>query len=237
MTVIADKDRDTVRDLLARELVHDIDLLFFTQGRTDTKAPEPDDCQTCDEMHELLAEIVSLSDKLRLTTRDVATDTTIATRFNVMAVPTVLLRRAGSSPALDSEDADLAPGIRFVGLPSGYEFTTLVADIVDISKGVTGLSPSTLEVVRAVDEPVHIQVFVTPSCPYCPRAARLAHQMAMENRLIVADVIEANEFPELSRRYEVRSVPKTVINNRVQFVGALPEARMVEALSKAISHE
>jgi predicted DsbA family dithiol-disulfide isomerase len=59
--------------------------------------------------------------------------------------------------------------------------------------------------------------------------------MAMENPLIVADVIEANEFEDLSARYGVRSVPKTVINDRVEFVGTLPEPKMVEALTQAIS--
>jgi hypothetical protein len=59
--------------------------------------------------------------------------------------------------------------------------------------------------------------------------------MAMENPRIVADVIEANEFQALSERYGVRSVPKTVINNRIEFVGSLPEAKVVEALQKAVS--
>ncbi len=61
--------------------------------------------------------------------------------------------------------------------------------------------------------------------------------MAMENPLIVADVIEANEFEDLSVRYGVRSVPKTVINDRVEFVGALPEAKVVEALTQAIARD
>src|SRR5690349_3909199 len=120
MTVIAEKDRDTVRDLLVRELVHDVDVLFFTQSRDDTSAFGPNDCQTCDEMHELLAEVVGLSDKLRLTTCDVASDPTTAIRYNVTAVPTVLLRRAESSGTADREPDQSASGIRFVGLPSGY---------------------------------------------------------------------------------------------------------------------
>jgi hypothetical protein len=61
--------------------------------------------------------------------------------------------------------------------------------------------------------------------------------MAMENPKIVADVIEANEFQELSERYGVRSVPKTVVNDRVEFVGALPEAKVLEALLEAVSHD
>jgi predicted DsbA family dithiol-disulfide isomerase len=58
--------------------------------------------------------------------------------------------------------------------------------------------------------------------------------MAMENPLIVADVVEANEFQALSERYRVMSVPKTVINDRVEFVGAQPEQKVLEALQKAI---
>ena len=58
----------------------------------------------------------------------------------------------------------------------------------------------------------------------------------MENPLILADVIEANEFQELSERYGVQSVPKTVINGRVEFVGSLPEAKVLEALNRAVSH-
>ena len=61
--------------------------------------------------------------------------------------------------------------------------------------------------------------------------------MAMENPLIVADVIEANEFQDLSERYRVRSVPKTVINDRVEYVGSLPEAKALEALQQAVGDE
>jgi hypothetical protein len=59
----------------------------------------------------------------------------------------------------------------------------------------------------------------------------------MENPLILADVIEANEFQDLSERYQVRSVPKTVINDRIEFVGSLPEAKVMEALQKAVSSD
>jgi predicted DsbA family dithiol-disulfide isomerase len=58
--------------------------------------------------------------------------------------------------------------------------------------------------------------------------------MAMENPFIVADVVEAKEFQALSERYRVMSVPKTVINDRVEFVGAQPEQKVLEALQKAI---
>lgn len=59
----------------------------------------------------------------------------------------------------------------------------------------------------------------------------------MENPLIVAETIEVNEFQDLSERYQVRSVPMTVINDRIQFVGSLPEAKVLEAVHQAVSQD
>ena len=245
MTVIAEKNRPTVRDLLARELVAEVELLLFTGGRSPVVIPGQPNCLSCEETHELLDELVGLSDRLQLTTIDLGSDPGISTRYNVTAVPTVMIRRRENSTSTKDVSQEVGsamlvePGtnVRFVGLPGGFEFSTLVADIVDVSKGRTALSPATRAAVQAIQTPVHIQVFVTPSCPYCPPVARMAHQLAMENPLIVADVVEANEFQELSERYRVRSVPKTVINNRIEFVGSLPEAKVVEALQKAVSSD
>ncbi len=59
---------------------------------------------------------------------------------------------------------------------------------------------------------------------------RLAHHLAIASDLIRGDCVEANEFPELSQRYQVMAVPKTVINDRASFEGAVPEAQFVEQL-------
>ena len=61
--------------------------------------------------------------------------------------------------------------------------------------------------------------------------------MAVEFDHVTADVIEANEFPDLSRRYGVSGVPKTIINDRVQFTGAVPEEHFVAAIQQAVGIE
>jgi thioredoxin-related protein len=58
--------------------------------------------------------------------------------------------------------------------------------------------------------------------------------MAVESEHVTADVIEAMEFPDLSRRYAVRGVPKIVINDTTEFVGALPEADYLAHVRRAI---
>ena len=62
----------------------------------------------------------------------------------------------------------------------------------------------------------------------------MAHQLAVESSHVTGDVIEAQEFPDLARRYAVRGVPKIVINDRVEFVGAQPEAQFVAYVRSAV---
>lgn len=188
MTVIAEKDRPTVRDLLARELSEDVELLLFTRGRSNLSeqaASGHDDGLTCDETHELLEELTGLSDRLHLTTLDLGADPAASLQFNVTAVPTVIIRRRdfattgvkisgeGGIPAAEppvvgaasrqSDRFGRGNNVRFIGLPGGYEFSTLLADLIDVSKGQSGLSEAGQKVVSAIDQPVYIQVFVTPT--------------------------------------------------------------------------
>lgn len=63
---------------------------------------------------------------------------------------------------------------------------------------------------------------------------RLAHQLAIESDLVRADMVESAEFPHLTNKYEVMAVPKTVINERVSFEGALPEPHFLEGVMQAV---
>ena len=62
---------------------------------------------------------------------------------------------------------------------------------------------------------------------------RLAHQFALESDFITADAVEATEFPHLAQRYQVRAVPRTIVNESGAIEGALPETRFLEAVLNA----
>ena len=133
---------------------------------------------------------------------------------------------------LDQEKAE-SLGIRLYGLPTGYEFGLLVDAIVDVSRGESQLSEETKAALLALEKPAHVQVFSTPTCPYCPRAARLAFRFALESDKVTADSVEVTGFPELARQYRVSSVPKTVVSDVAEFVGAGPEAMLLAAVQDA----
>jgi len=62
----------------------------------------------------------------------------------------------------------------------------------------------------------------------------LAHKLAIENEHITADVVEVSEFIDMAQRYQVRGVPKTVVNDRIEIVGAVPEPRFIQEVMKAL---
>ena len=64
--------------------------------------------------------------------------------------------------------------------------------------------------------------------------ARLAHKLAIENEHITADVVEVSEFIDMAQLYRVQGVPKTVVNDRIEIMGAVPEPRFIQEVLKAL---
>jgi len=86
-----------------------------------------------------------------------------------------------------------------------------------------------------IDRDVHIQVFVTPTCPYCPRSVVLAHKLALASEHIRADMVEAMEFPHLANRYSVMGVPRSVFNEKDFIEGAVPEPLYVDKIMEIVN--
>ena len=185
---------------------------------------DKDRCLTCAQTKEILELLVELAPegKLKLNIYNVEDNAPEIKQYGVDKFPTILLH------------GDEEYKVIFTGIPSGYEFGTLVEDILDISARKVTLKPANLEKIKKIDKPIHIQVFVTPTCPYCPSAVRIAHKLAMANPNITGEGVEATEFPLLAQKYYVMGVPKTVINEgKIQFEGAYPEDNFVEKVLEA----
>ncbi len=213
MSLIGKEDQQYLQNEFLK-LTRPVELVLFTNGS----------CPSCADTKTLLNETAALSDKISVINYDIDKDAEKAKEYGVNGrVPTIAV--------IGDKDYN----IRFYGIPAGYEFGTLIEDIIDIGRGETGLSAATREELAHLAEPVHIQVFVTPSCPYCPRAARTAHMMAFEADKVKSDVIIANEFPELSQHYNVMAVPKVVINEETSFEGAIPEEDFLSFVKQAVA--
>lgn len=204
------------------DLSNPVQMLFFGSA---------ENCDYCNEIKQLLTELSGIDSRVSLSIHDLKEDAVLAAQYRVDKSPVTVIASKDGDTVMDM-------GIQFAGIPAGHEFSTLINDIIFASKRQSTLSAATLEFLQTLTEPLLLQVFVTPTCPHCPRAALLAHQMAMVNPAMVrAEAVDAMEFPELSERFSVQGVPQTVINSgRGIVVGAYPELQMLAEIKRAMQN-
>jgi glutaredoxin-like protein len=218
MPLLSEQDRQTVRGHLA-VIEEPVRLLLFTQtfGAPDTVLLAK----------QVLDEIVSLCDLLTLEEVNFVLEPDRARQYGVEHIPTIVLLKG-----------DQDTRIRFLGAPAGYEFMSLIEAVILAGTNDSGLMPDSRALVAEhVTAALDIQVFVTPTCPHCPRAVTLAHRLAVESPFIKASCVEATEFMDLARKFHVTGVPKTVVNESIEILGALPEDQFVRTVVGAPSGE
>ena len=218
MALLSEQDRQTVRGHLA-VIEEPVRLLFFTQT-----FGAPDSVRVAKQV---LDEIVSLCENLTLEEVNFVLEQDRARQYGVEQIPTIVLLRG-----------DQDTRIRFLGAPAGYEFMSLIEAVILAGTNDSGLTPDSRALVAEhVTTPLTIHVFVTPTCPHCPRAVTLAHRLAVESPLITASCVEATEFMDLSRRFRVTGVPKTIVNESIEILGALPEDQFVRSVVGATDEQ
>jgi len=203
-----DTDRRRVEQVLAG-LPEPVKLVFFTQTFG---------CDGCLPARRIISELAALSDRVSIEEHNLILDKDEAQRYAVERAPATVFVAGG------------APRLRFYGVPSGYELASFVELIRLASTGEAGLRPETEVQLAALDRAVHLQVFVTPTCVYCPQMVVLAARLAIASPMITASIVEATEFPDLVQRYRITGVPKTIVDEQVEIVGVQAEDAFVEQI-------
>ena len=201
-------------DLAARlaQLSAPVRLVFFTQTFG---------CDTCLEARLVVDQVASLSDQLTVVEHNLVLDKDEAKAFNIDRAPALAV--------VGKRDL----GLRFYGVPGGYELASIGDAVLMVATGDAGLSAESLAAAEAVDRPIDIKVFVTPTCVFCPQAVTMAYRLAAASDQITASAIEVTEYPDLVQRYRVRGVPKTIVNERVEILGVQSEEDFVREALRA----
>jgi glutaredoxin-like protein len=207
LSLIPDDKKELLKNDFKEKLVDPVKIVMFTQEI---------ECRFCSDTRKLIQDLATLNDKLTVEIYDFVADSVKAKEYGINKIPALAI--------IGKKDY----GVRIYGIPYGYELQTLIEAIVNVSKGKTDLSDKTKSILAEVKSPVHIQVFVTLTCPHCPAAAAVAHKLAIESDMVKADVIDSSEFPDLAMKYNVIGVPKVIINEKVEFVGAFNEDLFAE---------
>jgi glutaredoxin-like protein len=212
MALLSPTDQDRLRTEFS-SMTRDVRLLFFTQTL---------ECPTCLQTRLILDELLPLSSRITIEEVNLILDKDRVADYGIDRAPSVAIVSVNDSgEVLDSR-------IRFVGAPAGYEFVSLVRAVQLVGGSASTLSAASRELLDALDHPVTLKVFSTPTCPHCPKAVALANELAFASPLVTAYAFEATEFPDLTRRYRVTGVPKTIVNDAAEILGAVPEDTFVE---------
>lgn len=145
--LLNDEISEQIKHLFEAQLIHPVELLFFSDG---------EGCTMCEETRQLLSELILLSDRLSLTENNLSKNIKEAQKYNLSLAPSLVV--VGRQ-----QDEELDFGIRFIGIPSGYEFSALIQTIIMISKRDSGLKPETRDELAGITAPVNFKVFVTPT--------------------------------------------------------------------------
>ena len=150
MAFLNEQDAAFVRKRFDDELASDVTLEFFTPSIGGLALPGQD-AEMAEYARQILMEVAALSPRITLNVHSMASEPEAAARFGVARTPATAIIGA----------ADY--GVRFYGMPAGYEFATLLELILDVSKAQPPLSDATKTTLGQLKDEAQIQVFVTPT--------------------------------------------------------------------------
>jgi alkyl hydroperoxide reductase subunit AhpF len=146
-TVLNDGLKKQILDIFNAQLLHPVEIIFFSKL---------DNCESCKDTKILLEELSSLSEKIFLKTYSYDENPKLAHQYKIDLTPSLVI--AGREPG-----KIIDYGIRFSGLPSGYEFSSLIQAIILVSKRDSGLKLETRKTLHELKSPVNLKVFATPT--------------------------------------------------------------------------
>ena len=129
------------------DLSNSVQILFFGSQ---------ENCECCEQTRQLVTEIAAIDSRLSLSIHDLQADSALAAQYRVDKAPAIVIASKNGEQVVDL-------GVQFAGIPSGYEFNTLITDILLASKQTTTLSEATRAYLKKLTAPLLLQVFVTPT--------------------------------------------------------------------------
>ncbi len=216
MSLISDENRKIILKEFEEHLKDQVELKVYVD--------DDEKCQFCGPTVEIAKELSALDSRIKLSIITRNPQEKESESADIVRFPTLIV----------SDGKELGNRVRYSGIPSGYEFSSLFEDIKAVSSGIIQIPEGVKEKIQSINKPVDIKVYVTPTCPYCPRAVGTAHKFAMLNSNITGEMIEATEFPKEAQEAGVSSVPHIVVNGDASFIGARPDADFAEFILDTI---
>lgn len=181
-----------------------------------------DQCIICNEMKRLIEEIKSFSDKISVVYHEWDPNDSITKKYDITHHHTLTI------------EGDKDYGIRFIGVPLGSEFETLIESLIFVSNREPQISPRVNDMLLKLDKKANLKVFVSLKCPHCPAMVLISQKLALASDKVHVEMIVAPHARDLAIEYNIQSYPTTIINNGFGYiVGVVPEDILLKLIFEA----
>lgn len=178
-------------------------------------------CPPCADLARTLAALGELSPRVRVEIVDLESKPLLAACYGIEMTPAVAILRGGV--VIDDTL------IRYYGTPDAATLDDLLDDIIGVSRAAAELAVPTAAWLEALAQPIHVHAFVDSRAEMRPEAVRAARRMAIASPLFSADVIAADDYPDLAKSLAATVVPSVVVAGHEVMRGDVSEARLVAA--------
>lgn len=200
MKLLTDKNRTEISFMIG-DLKDKVRILAFYSDVS---------CPTCQDTMQYIEEICELNEKLDLKKYEKTKHAEIFQKYDISLVPALIVSNSESKNS----------GIRFYGIPSGYEIHSFIHAIKMVSGIENSIESVIIERIKRLNKTFHLDVFITPTCSFCPQAVINGHILANYNDKITCDMIESTSMQEYAKSFEISNVPVTLINGKTRINGS-----------------
>lgn len=178
-------------------------------------------CEKCPEALSVARAIKARAPKLAFELYDQVMDRDKAQQYGVKQVPAMIVQ-AGNGRM-----------VRFYGLIEDVFLRILIDTILAVSEGKVWFPENIRRTLAHLEKDVSIQIFVESDCPQCRPVAETGICLSFESDLVIADIIIASDFPDLIKKYSIKTLPKTVFGANLHMDGHVTEGEFLEMIFKA----
>ncbi|MGB6127485.1 MAG: thioredoxin family protein [Psychrilyobacter sp.] len=173
----------------------------------------------CEEVISMMVQLSTLNKKINFVKYDLIKDFKLAKKYGIDKVPgtTILVKNKPT-------------GVKFYGIPSGHEINALMFALLEISGMTTPLENKLVDAIKEINKKINIKVFVSLQCPHCPKAVITAFKIAILNKNINTEMIQADLYNNLSNKFGVSSVPRIFFNDKDDLMGVQPIEMFIEKI-------
>lgn len=178
-------------------------------------------CSACPEMTGLARAIKAYFDKIALESYDLVMDRDKSQQYGIERVPAIVLQGGEGETTT------------FYGLIEDVFLKILVDTIQSLSNTKVWFPEDVRRVLKHLDHDVRIRVFVESDCPLCRPVAETAIGLALESRYISAEIIVADNYPELIKKHKIKKLPMTIFGENLKMEGHVTESEFLEMIFDA----